>query len=166
MSKLNSRLQTAEIEFNRQALAIRPVELNDLLSWWTQRVCWATRGWGRSDAFDGMQALESNMPIRLFDHWGSAVDETGQPVFVTEPYQRYDDSNAWGVAAAIAEALGLHFRVLPADCSWWFPGNTIRIEFAECVHQPTCRRCNSRERMRDESRAAKRLRQRGATCQP
>jgi hypothetical protein len=152
---ISSRLQNASIQFHREIYRIRPVEQGHIPKWWMQRVCWLIGGWGTHDAHQGMQAIESSMPFRLFDHFGSGVDEAGNAVFVSEPYQNYRNHDVWGWAASVAGALGLHFRILPAWDSWHFPGRTIRIEFAECREAIPCRRCYTRQQARDRSRARK-----------
>lgn len=155
-------LQTAAREFHRAFFAIRPVVLHEMPTWWSKRVCWATRGWGEHDAFQGMQALAPHGSVWLFDHWGSSVDEAGRSVFVSEPYASIKDPQTLEWAATVALTLGVHVRVLPAWQSWWYPGETIRIEFAECPRDPVCQGCKTREQVKAEGRERKRKQRRGA----
>lgn len=150
-----SDLHESEVQFHRGLYKIRPVELHEMPAFWMQRVCWATSGWGYNAAHNGMQALDGE--VRLFDHWGKSHMPNGQPSFVTEPYNHeHIDS----IAQGIARRLGLHARRYSPWQSWWFPGNTQRIEFWECLCTPLCRNCKSRQQVREEGQERKRRRNR------
>jgi hypothetical protein len=136
-------LQRAGIEFHREVFKIRPVTLHRLPAWFAHRVCWATSGWGRSACWRGMQTLARDLPVQLFDHWGSSVTEDGRSAFTTEPYLNAADPHVHAAAAELARRLGVEYRILPAWESWWNPGSTIRIEFRESPGEPPCPGCCS-----------------------
>lgn len=148
----------------RRERNIRPVELHSMPKWFWERVCWSTGGWGLRDAETGLFQMQDDVSVRLFDHWGTSTgEEDSRPwwnksktVFVTEPYADHHSSTLWGAVAVIAERLGVHFRILAPEFSWWFPDSTVRIAFAPCLHHPTCKRCCTREAMRRESKMRKR----------
>jgi len=150
-------IQTARIDFHRRTLGIRPVKLHDLPGWFWRRVCWASdrpRLWGRNDAWAALHEIGYQHGISILDHVGSSVDESGRSVFVTEPYSDVDDPRVFHDAARFGYLLGVHFRILPSSESWWFPFQTIRIEFAEI---PGCNcGCMTQEQMRAASREKKR----------
>ena len=135
---LRGRLHTAEFDFKRGIYQIREVDLHEMPAFWMRRVCRATRGWGSGDAYTGMQKIERDSPVRIFDHWGMSTTEDGHRCFVTEPYQKFDDPQLIHCVHLIGMKLGLDWKVFPSSCSWWFPDNTIRIEFFECRHAEPC----------------------------
>jgi hypothetical protein len=154
---MSAAFHQAEVEFHREVFKIRPVTLHCLPAWFARRVCWAAgTGRGRNAAVKGLCELDNRLPIRLLDHWGQSVDEQGQTVFVTEPYLSANDPHVHAAAAALACQLGIEFRVLPPWQSWWFPGQTIRLEFRECPHDPICAGCLTREQLRDAGRERRR----------
>jgi hypothetical protein len=69
--------------------------------------------------------LNCNLTKRWLDHWGTSNTPRHKQTFVAEPY----DVTASTVASVdqFAEILGLDW-CLRAN-SYWFPGNTFRIEF-------------------------------------
>jgi hypothetical protein len=158
-STFHADLQSAEFDFHRAVFGIRPVELHEAPGWWSQRVCWATRGWGRYAAECRIQELarEHYGTCSLIDHWGLTRLDDGTVAYVTEPYCSVDEKLIEAIAK-IAGLLGVHARILSPWQSWWYPGWTVRIEFSECRSTPLCRACKSREEMRDESRARRRER--------
>ena len=66
-------------------------------------------------------------PLGWLDHWGLSKLDSGTEVFVSEPYSV--DENEILSIAAVASAIDCRWW-LSAN-SWWNPGATIRIVFAE-----------------------------------
>lgn len=159
-SNLSAALHNASVAFHRGIFQIQPVDLHSMPGWWASRVCWATKGWGQWDAQQRMHDLQRQFDASiLFDHWGATRLDDGSVAFTTEPYADPTDPKFLNAVAGIAETLGVHVRILDPWQSWWYPGRTIRVEFAECPAAPSlCVGCKSREQMRDESRARKRER--------
>lgn len=134
--------QTEWIDLQRKARGLREVQLHKMPVWFRKRIV------ARLGSPWECEWLNSREPWSvLIDHWGCSVSTPeqnrpwwhgdGQSVLVVEPYRPYK-SDTFGIAGLMAEFFGVHFRVLPKSESWWFPDNTVRIEFEECRHEGAC----------------------------
>lgn len=67
------------------------------------------------------------------DHWGSTKLTDGRIAFVSEPY---------GVSLKELNHISDVARAIGCECwvsanSWWYPGHTMRVVFAEEVDRPS-----------------------------
>lgn len=143
-------LTIASIEFLRKTHSIRDVILHEMPLWFMRRVCAVNGGYGRVRAESEMYRLCEG--AQLWDHWGKSMTYGGQSAMVSEPYADMDKAIEW--AEAIATTLGILVTVYPESSmkSWWFPGETMRIEFYECIDAPMPLGVQTLEQLRIEHR--------------
>jgi hypothetical protein len=131
-----SKSQDAWIEAARKATGARPVTLHKVPRWaynaMRAAIAKAPTDKQVHSVFDAEQLLAgAYVPgcasVRLFDHWGtSKIERDGYsgPSLVTEPYAGRDHIEG---ALCFADWLGCEVEIGMA--SWWYPNNTVRIEF-------------------------------------
>jgi hypothetical protein len=142
--------QAAQIDAARKLLEPSPVKLNHCPRWFKSKLTAylkatkrTERGW-IDPTFAFSQQLEAimdsfgeivdqqnihGMHDHWLDHWGSTTLAGGRAAFVSEPYG-LSPQRAIRLQQ-LAEAIGLEFWICPN--SWWYPGATIRLIFAEQV---------------------------------
>jgi len=112
------------IENARRATRARPVVLNKFPRWARLSIQRAYRGKGSPPRhFLDMTLVNDDRWRGLFDHWGTSRwgDER---TLCTEPYAGRQHIE---MALRFADWLGCDVDI--GGASWWFPGNTVRIEF-------------------------------------
>ena len=113
----------------REILRPTPVRLHHAPGWFSRVV---QRAYGRG--CQGATLLEQIARLtdhaadsRWLDHWGSTKLPDGRVAFASEPYDL--SPSAVTMLARFAEDIGCEFWVSPN--SWWYPGATIRLLFAQ-----------------------------------
>ena len=107
MSDSVEKKQKAHIDAARAILRPSPVAIGRAPRWWHP-------------------SLLPTFP-RWADHWGTTKLADGRLAFVCYPYSLSAEEHA--ECERVALLMGAHFWV--TSNSWWFPGSTIRLVFAQ-----------------------------------
>lgn len=111
----------------RELLKPSEVRLNHVPNWFRLRLLKAFKHpWGNTGG-DAILSHAVDVHFRdpyWLDHWGST--DNGK-VFVSEPYNLSPENVA--ELDSFAKKLGVQWYI--SACSWWFPGQTIRVAFFE-----------------------------------
>jgi hypothetical protein len=115
----------------RALLLPSPVRLHHAPRWFASAVrkLMPSDLWGRTSSWSAIDNLRNSNELHWLDHWGSTTLADGRIAFISEPYDITPEAIAW--LAEIAMRAGCEFWVSPN--SWWYPGATIRLIFAEKV---------------------------------
>ena len=119
------------IENARRATDARPVVLNKIPRWARRAIQIAYRAERSTWRYLGgpaMAILNDGRWRGLFDHWGTSTfpraDGPDVQTLCTEPYAGREEIEA---ALRFADWLGCDVQI--GGAAWWYPGETVRIEF-------------------------------------
>lgn len=114
-------------EHARELLQPSEVDIAHVPNWFRLRLMKAFKNPWRMTSGQAMLHHAVDVHFKYgdwLDHWGSTE---GGKVFVSEPYQLL----AGEVAELDSFATKLGVKWYISACSWWYPGQTIRVAFFE-----------------------------------
>ena len=125
-----------QIDAARRVLQPSPVDLHRVPNWLRLKLLKLVGslkpdcgGHGLTDGWSVLQQLRKRYRCLWLDHCGKTRLDDGRVAFVSEPYGLTPESLV--EAEKLATTLDVDFWLTPN--SWWYPGNTWRLVFAEKV---------------------------------